>query len=68
MYEDVKDATNEVLMAEAQKLHDIIYNIGCSGAEDKARLAALYAEIELRGIGVVEQYTVTFVESVISDN
>lgn len=68
MAEDIKEAKTEDLMAEAEQLHDIIYNIGCAGTSDKERLQALYAEIEDRGIGVVEQYTVTFVESIIDFN
>ena len=68
MAEDIKEVKSEDLMAEAKQLHDLIYNIKCSDAEDKARLQALYAEIEYRGIAVVEQYTITFVESVISTN
>jgi len=66
--QDIKEAATSDLMAEARQLHDFVYNVGASTRENTARLQALYAEIEHRGIGVVEQYDVTFVESVISDN
>ena len=68
MAEPISEAKTEDLMAEAKSLQDQIENIECYTTEDRVRLQALYAEIELRGIGVVEQYTVTFVESVISSN
>ena len=68
MAEDIKEAKTEKLMAETKRLHDLIYNIECYDTRDMLRLESLYAEIERRGIGVVEQYTVMFVESVISTN
>ena len=68
MSQDIKEAKTEALMAEAKTLQDQIENIECYAAEDRLRLEALYAEIERRGIGVVEQYTVMFVKSVISTN
>ena len=64
----ISEAKTEALMAEALILQDKIENIECYTAEDKLRLEALYAEIEHRGIGVVELYTVTFVKSEISNN
>lgn len=68
MAEDIKEAETSDLMAEAKSLHDLIYNIECFGPGDMLRLESLYAEIELRGYSVVEQYDVNFVESVISTN
>ncbi len=68
MAEDIKEARTEDLMAEAKALQDKIENIECYTTEDRLRLEALYAEIESRGIGVVELYTVTFVASEISAN
>ena len=68
MAEDTKEAKTEALMAEAEVLQDKIENIKCYTEEDKLRLEALYAEIEHRGIAVVEQYTVTFIKSEISMN
>jgi hypothetical protein len=68
MAEDIKEAETSDLMAEAKSLHDLIYNVGASTKENKERLEALYAEIQLRGYSVVEQYDVNFVESVISTN
>ena len=64
----IKEAKTEELMAEAESLHDMIYNIECYSTSDMLQLELLYAEIERRGIGVVEQYGIKFVESVISDN
>ena len=68
MAENMKETKTKDLMAEALVLQDKIENIKCYTTEDRLRLVALYAEIERRGIGVVEQYTVSFVESVISAN
>jgi len=66
--EDIKEAKTEDLMTEAERLQDKIENIECYTAEDRLRLVALYAEIECRGIGVVELYTIRFVDSPISSN
>ena len=66
MAEDIKEAKSEELMAEAKSLHDLIYNIGASTHENLERLEALFAEIRRRGYSVVEQETVSFVESLIS--
>ena len=68
MAENMKETKTKDLIAEAEQLQDKIENIKCYTTEDRLRLVALYAEIERRGIGVVEQYTVSFVESVISPN
>ncbi len=64
----LSEAKTGDIMAEAKTLHDLIYNIECYGTGDMAKLKALYAEIERRGYGIVEQSTVTFVESVIGTN
>ncbi len=64
----ISEAKTEDLMDEAKYLQDLIENIECYTTEDRTRLKTLYAEIENRGIAVVEQYSVMFVESVISDN
>ena len=64
----ISEATTEDLMAETKQLHDLIYNIGISTSENNARMEALYAELTIRGYGVVEQFTVEFVESVIPQN
>lgn len=63
MSEDIMEAKIEELMAEAERLHDLVYNIECYTTEDRLRMEALYAEIERRGISVIEQYTVTFKSS-----
>ena len=68
MAEDIKEAKTEDLMLEAKVLHDKIYNIECYTSEDMQRLDSLYAEIESRGFGVVEQCTLDFMEIVISSN
>lgn len=68
MAEPISEAKTEDLMAEAKRLHDVIYNLECYSSGDKLRLESLYAEIQIRGYSVVEQYTVTFVESVVSTN
>jgi len=65
---DIKEVQTEELMAETKKLHDLIYNIECYSTRDMLRLKSLYAEIEHRGIGVVEGHSVAFIESPISDN
>lgn len=62
------EALTEELMAEARVLQDQIENIKCYTTEDRLRLEALYAEIENRGIAVVEQSAITFVESIIGFN
>lgn len=64
----ISDMKTEEIMSEAKILHDLIYNVGCYGPGDEARLEALYTEITSRGYGVNEQYTVTFIESVFSTN
>lgn len=68
MADPISEAKTEDLMTETRQLHDRIYNIKCYSSQDMTRLEALYAEIERRGIAVVEQYDVNFVESVVSDN
>ena len=64
----ISEATTDDLMAETKQLHDLIYNISISTRENIARMEALYAELYTRGYGVVEQFTVEFVESVIPQN
>ena len=62
------EAKTEDIMTEARVLQDKIENLECYGPGDVDRLQALYAEIEHRGYGVVELFTVTFVESLFSTN
>ncbi len=64
----ISEAKTEDLMAEATSLQDKVENIECYTTADRIRLEALYAEIEHRGIGVVELYTVTFVHSKLEMN
>lgn len=68
MNKPLSEAKTEEIMEDAEKLHDLIYNVGSSTRENTTRLESLYAEIERRGYSVVEQYSVSFVESVISTN
>jgi hypothetical protein len=62
------EASDEDLMAEAKHLHDLVYNVGCATADNMAHMEAIYAELLHRGYSVNEQYTVTFIESIISTN
>ena len=56
------------LMAEAKQLHDLIYNIECYGVRDMLRLEHIYAEIDRRGISIIEGSSVKFVEHTASRN
>jgi len=68
MMKPISETSTADLMDEAKRLHDAIFNIGCAGVTDTARLEALYAEITRRGYAVNEAYTVTFEESIYSMN
>jgi capsular polysaccharide biosynthesis protein len=65
---NIKNEKTETLMAQAQQLYDLIYNVECYSVGDMVMLEMLEREIVRRGYSVVEQNTLTFVESLISTN
>lgn len=68
MAEDTSLEETKEIMAEARRLHDLVYNVECYGTRDMLRLEHIYAELERQGISVVEGYTVQFIEHTASKN
>jgi hypothetical protein len=61
------EMTNDELKERAQSLCDAIYNLECFGTKDMVEYEAILAELERRGIKVMEQKVLAFPEATEED-
>lgn len=59
--ENLNEAKTEDLIDEAKRLYDIIHNVGMYDAVDELELESLCGEIERRGYGKHEMYSIDFI-------
>lgn len=63
----VAEMTNDELKERAQGLCDAIYNLECYGTKDMVEYQAILAELERRGVKVMEQKVLAFPEATDND-